>query len=356
VVLVVFNRPERAAEVFDVVRAVRPSTLLVVADGPRADHPDDRARCRAARAVVEAVDWPCEVVRNVSEANLGPDARVGSGLDWAFSLVDRAIVLEDDIVPDLSFFPWCAALLDRYEDRDDVMHVSGRNDLGRWGPSDADHLVVRRGSIYGWATWASAWRAVDHQLKAADDPATMPRLEELGVDPLVRRHLGLHLDAAADGRLAAWDCRWAAATVLADGWSVVPPVNLIRNSGFGHDASRTTWPGDLRAALPLGQAPAASPSGPLPEPDPDYDRCSLLVEILATYREPAMVARLARSRQVLVDATGAPDVEALHHLAPFDMIDESIELVHHLRDVGLVGESLDRLEAALAATVEGRAR
>jgi hypothetical protein len=355
VVLVVFNRPDRVAEVFDVVRAARPATLLVVADGPRTDHPDDPARCRAVRAVVERVDWPCEVVREVSDVNLGCDVRVRSGLDWAFSEVDRAIVLEDDIVPDPSFFRWCAAMLDRYDDRDDIMHVSGRNHLGRWGPSGADHLVVRRGSISGWATWAAAWRSVDHDLTSAGDPATMPRLVAQGVDPLLREHIALHLTAAAEGTLAAWDSRWVAATVLADGWAVVPPVNLIRNSGFGDDATRTTWPDDLRAALPCGQAPPALPVGPCPDPDPDYDRRSLLIEIMATYRQPAMVARLARSRQLLVDGAGAPDAEALHHLAPFDVLDESIAVVRHLRDVGMVGDSLDRLEATLVAAAEGPA-
>ena len=141
VVLVVFNRPDKAAETFNVVRAARPSTLLIVADGPRADHPDDPSRCRATRAVVDAVDWPCDVLREVSDEHLGCDPRVASGLDWAFSHVDSAIVLEDDIVPDPSFFPWCAAMLERYRDSPDIMHVSGRNDLGRSGPPGADHLV-----------------------------------------------------------------------------------------------------------------------------------------------------------------------------------------------------------------------
>ena len=309
VVLIVFNRPDHVAEVFDAVRAARPSTLLIVADGPRADHPDDLARCRAARAVVDHVDWPCEVLRNVSEDNLGCDLRVTSGLDWAFSHVERAIVLEDDIVPDPSFFPWCAAMLDRYRGSD-IMHISGRNDLGRWGPPDADHLVVRWGSVYGWATWASAWRSVDRDLTIAGEPGATTLLEAIGPDPLLQQHFRLHLAnhvaAVAENTQAAWDDTWRAAYILAGGWSVIPPVNLIRNCGFGDDATHTTYRDDLGAALTCGEAPSVDPSRPRPEPDPDYDRRCRLVEILATYREPAMVARLARSRQLLVDAAGRP--------------------------------------------------
>ena len=58
IVLTVFNRPEQTARVFDVVRAVQPATLLLVADGPRVDHPDDGARCEAVRRRYEGQNIP----------------------------------------------------------------------------------------------------------------------------------------------------------------------------------------------------------------------------------------------------------------------------------------------------------
>ena len=348
VVLVVFNRPERAAEVFAAIRAARPSTLLVVVDGPRAHVPDDEARTRAVRAVVDRVDWPCDVERNVSAVNLGCDARVRTGLDWAFSLVDRAIVLEDDLVPDPSFFPWCEAMLERYAETDDVMHVTGRNLLVRWGPPGVDHLLTRRGSVHGWATWASSWGAVDHDLAFARDPTVMDRVDELGLDPLVREHCALHLAAAAHGRLA-WDVSWSTARLLAGGWSVTSPVNLVTNRGFDAQATRTVHADDWRAELPRGAAPPVVPRAPRPEPDPEFDRLGLVAELLATYRDPAMVARLARFRGLLTDADGHADRAALHHLAAWDAPEESWRVVRHLRENGVMSPTLFALEPLLDA-------
>ncbi|MFN8027956.1 MAG: hypothetical protein U0W40_16805 [Acidimicrobiia bacterium] len=280
VVLTVFNRPEQTARVLAVLRQVRPATLLLVADGPRADQPEDALRCAEVRAIVDDVDWPCTVSRDFSDHNLGCDRRIVTGLDWAFSLVDRAIVLEDDIVPDPSFFPWCAAMLDRYGDAPDVLHVSGRNTLGRHGPPGVDHLVVRRGSGYGWATWADAWRAVDPTLGTTphDPAATIRRVDALGLDPLLRAHLLRTLTAAEAGTLGAWDCTWWASCALREGWAVAPPVNLVHNIGFGQGANRTVDGADFRA-LPVGVAPAVTTGAfGRPAPDPDYDRRSLLVE------------------------------------------------------------------------------
>jgi hypothetical protein len=353
VVMVVYNRPELTAQVFAAVGAARPPTLLVVADGPRADHPTDAARCRAVREIVDAVDWPCEVTRNVSEHNLGCDVRVETGLDWVFALVDRAIVFEDDVVAVPSFFPWCAAMLDRYDGVGDVMHVSGRNPVVRWGPAHVDHLLARRASVYGWATWASAWHAVDHELAIAHDPHAGALLDRLGLDPLVREHAAMHLRAARSGGLAAWDARWSTARILAGGWSVVAPVNLVDNRGFGEAATHTVFADDLRAALPCGDAPSLRPGDPRPEPDPAFERACIIVELLSTYRDPEMAARLARFPNLVVGPDGSPDLDARLHLAPWDAPDEALFLLRHLRAAGMVSPTLDDLERAFSRAVAG---
>src|SRR5690349_7316968 len=99
VVFLVFNRPETTRLVFDRIRQARPPILLVVADGPRPDKKGDDERCLAARSIIETVDWPCEVIRNYSDTNMGCRLRVSSGLDWVFSKVPEAIILEDDCLP-----------------------------------------------------------------------------------------------------------------------------------------------------------------------------------------------------------------------------------------------------------------
>src|SRR5438876_1571704 len=95
VALIIFNRPETTARVFAEIARARPSKLLLVADGPRLDHPEDVEKCAATRAIVERVNWPCEVLTNFSEANLGCKARVSGGIDWVFNQAEEAIILED---------------------------------------------------------------------------------------------------------------------------------------------------------------------------------------------------------------------------------------------------------------------
>ena len=114
VLLLFFNRPDTFGQVFEQVRLARPSWLFLYQDGPRGER--DMAGIEACRQIVsdENIDWECEVHRRYQEKNYGCDPSGYMSHKWAFSIVDKCIVLEDDVVPSQSFFPFCKEMLDRY--------------------------------------------------------------------------------------------------------------------------------------------------------------------------------------------------------------------------------------------------
>lgn len=88
----------------------------MAADGPRADHRGGEGeKVRAVRNyILSSIDWNCEVKTLFRDENLGCKRAVSSAIDWFFSHVEEGIILEDDCVPDQSFFPFCQELLERY--------------------------------------------------------------------------------------------------------------------------------------------------------------------------------------------------------------------------------------------------
>ena len=336
VILFVYRRPDLLTHTFERIRAARPAQLLIIADVPAdGDGGATDPQHRAALAIAGGVDWDCEVEWNIAEHHLGCSTRMRSGLDWAFTRVERAIIIEDDIVADPSFFPWCTAMLEVYSGDQRVMSVNGRNELVAWPAAGGDHLLARRGSIWGWATWRRAWQ---YPLEQTDRPTSTG-------NPLFDTHLRvLGIEVPAGLRLG-WDINWTLDIARAGGVSVVPPVNLVANIGFGGSATHTIAGDDLRGVLPVGSVPVPSSSARVEEPDDLYDRWSLLVELMASYRQPAAAARLAR----LSGRPGAPAIDdsLRHHLAPFADPDESVRVLSHLRHNGAAGTQLVALTAAM---------
>lgn len=252
VAFLVFNRPGVTERVFQAIRNARPSTLLVVADGPRPDRAGEAERCAAVRAIVDHVDWPCEVVRNYADVNLGCRKRVSSGIDWVFEQVEEAIILEDDCLPCPDFFPYCAELLDRYRHDERIMHISGSNlQLGRRRTSDS-YYFSKYPLIWGWATWRRAWRHYDVDL------ASWPAVRQSEAFPgifsgdLERDYYVRDFAAYHGGGPDTWDVQWTYACWCQGGLSITPEVNLISNIGFGADATHTTGDASPVANLATG--------------------------------------------------------------------------------------------------------
>ncbi len=248
---IIFRRPETTRRVVEAIAAARPPRLYVIADGPRT--PEEAAQCAAARAVVEqAITWECDVITDYADRNLGLKRRVSSGLDRVFAQEEQVIVLEDDCVPDPTFFRFCQELLERYRDEPRVMHIGGNNFLPQVRIPDS-YAFCRYPHIWGWATWRRAWQLYDVDMRAWTAAADKGPLLAPFTHPRERQFWQQMWDAVCAARIDTWDYQWTFACVSHGGLAIMPAVNLVSNIGFGQDASHTVYhdPRLMVAAAPM---------------------------------------------------------------------------------------------------------
>jgi len=252
VALLIFNRPAATEQVLKAIATARPSKLLVIADDPRPGRIDDQKNCAAARAIIDRVDWNCEVLKNYSDVNLGVGTRPATGLRWVFEQVEEAIIFEDDCVPHPTFFRYCEELLDKYRDDERVMHVSGDN----WNfcptPSPFSYLFSCYCYSCGWATWRRAFQHYDPEIKSWGELRNTPWLLDILGDPDAVEFWGGLFDKLYTEGIGrnGWDWPWLYACWAHRGLSILPSTNLITNIGFGADATHTTRIDDARAFVP----------------------------------------------------------------------------------------------------------
>ena len=241
VALIVFNRPRLTRAMFERVAAARPRTLFLIADGPRSDRAGEAQLCAEVRNIVSAVDWPCEVHRSFAEQNLGCRQRIVSGLDWLFEQVEEAIILEDDILPDTSFFRYCEEMLERYRDDHRVSMITGFNIGADEAKAAESYYFSALTHIWGWATWRRAWRHYDEHLTGWPEAKRSGALRRVFPASSARRYWTPILDGMYRGvGPNTWDYQWMLTNILRGSLSVTPSVNLIENVGFGADATHVT--------------------------------------------------------------------------------------------------------------------
>ncbi|MDB9315905.1 hypothetical protein PN462_22525 [Spirulina sp. CS-785/01] len=237
----IFNRPKTTERVFEAIRQAQPPKLFVIADSPRPDKPEDIDKCKAAKAIIDRVDWNCEVVKNYADQNLGCGRRISSGITWVFEQVEEAIFLEDDCLPNLDFFYFCEQMLDQYREDRRVMTISGSNLLGEWKSHIQSYHFSYYGGIWGWASWRRAWQYFDYQIKLWVDDEIRKRIRDvLASDTQFKTMEKIYWTTYNNSsNISWWAYQWGFAHLVQSGLFIVPAVNLIRNIGFSEDATHT---------------------------------------------------------------------------------------------------------------------
>jgi hypothetical protein len=239
VLLLTFNRLDTTKRVFNLVAQYRPAKLYLASDGPRAHVQDEPHKIEQIRQFLTGnIDWECEVKTLFRPTNLGCKLAVSEGISWFFEHEDCGIILEDDCLPDLSFFNFCAAMLAAYRDDARIMQISGTNFIGRYTPDPQySYFFSKYGGIWGWASWRRAWKHFDlspEKYRQAKASETLKGF--LGNAYAWRMSL---YEQVFEKNLDTWDYQWSFARAINSGLSIVPAVNLVSNIGFGRDASHT---------------------------------------------------------------------------------------------------------------------
>lgn len=239
VAFIIFKRPDTTAKVFEVIRQIKPPKLLVVADGPRADRPGEDKECAAVRAIIDRVDWDCEVLKNYADTNLGCRQRVASGIDWIFDTVEEAIIIEDDCLPDPTFFRFAEELLERYRYDPRVMSISGQNvQFGRQR-TDYSYYFSCYTHCWSWASWRRAWKHYDLDMKLWPEIRDGNFLTDILKDPRAVRVWTNAFQLCYEGKLNTWDFQWAFASFIQNGLNIISQTNLVSNIGHGAGGTHT---------------------------------------------------------------------------------------------------------------------
>jgi len=254
ILVMAFNRPDHLEVLLQRLREVKAQRLFIAIDGPREGRPEEVAKVQACRDLIDGIDWTEDVSTLIQDRNLGCGLGVSTAISWFFSNVERGIILEDDIIPVPSFFPYCSALLDRYEHDIRVFAISGCNFVpsNEQSRPELPYRFSQVPHIWGWATWRRSW--VKHSLDIAGWRSRLPiprLLSRVGYSVPSAVYWTSTFELLARKEVDTWDGQLVLAAMVDDQWTATSNVNLIENIGFGEGATHTLE--DRKDLQPLGE-------------------------------------------------------------------------------------------------------
>lgn len=237
VVLFAFNRPHLLKKHYEILQQLRPKKLFLVVDAAR-NGKDEAEEVEQCKSSFDEVSWECDVIKVFAAENMGCDSRIKSGLDYVFSQVEYAIILEDDCIPEISFFWFCRELLLKYKNEPIIKYIAGSNQIRNYKITDS-YIFTYNAWTWGWATWKRAWQEQidikanweDAKLQI-DSINTISQNEKKGMIQTLENHIIKNE--------MPWDYNFTISMLIKNGLSIVPRCNLIVNAGFSGNATHTT--------------------------------------------------------------------------------------------------------------------
>lgn len=240
VLLIFFSRPRQLGQVFEQVRTARPSRLYLYQDGPRLGRPGDADGIRRCREIVGDIDWECEVHTLFQPENVGCDPSEYVAQKWMFETEEMGIILEDDDVPSLSFFPFCKDLLEKYRHDERIDRICGMNNTGVSEHIDSSYLFANTGSVWGWATWKRVLDTWDPSYSWLDDePAVRQLRDACDTAREYKAFLNMARMHKATG-LPHYETVGGFALYAQSRLLVVPKYNLISNVGASGESTHSS--------------------------------------------------------------------------------------------------------------------
>lgn len=237
VVMFVFKRLESLDQIIGRIRTVKPQRMYILSDGPRNDQEKD-AVLAVRKKIDELIDWECQVIKNYATKNRGVYENIGLGAKWVFEREESAIFLEDDNLPETTFFEYCSELLEKYRDDSRILWVCGSNYLERYNAQDgASYVFTRHMLPCGWASWSDKFNEYyDGELELFKDNIVRKRVrteyenKKLYIQQS-RDALGeLHRKEKKE-KFNSWDYQMAVSIRENSVYGIAPCNNQIKNIG-----------------------------------------------------------------------------------------------------------------------------
>ena len=239
VLFITFRRPDTTKRVFERIRQAQPKRLYIAQNFPGSDNTEEIKKWNDVRAIIENIDWDCNVQRLYREHYLNAKTSISTAINWFFENEEEGIILEDDCLPHPTFFRFCEELLEKYRDDKRIAMISGDNfQFGR-KRTEYSYYFSRYTHIWGWASWRRAWVNNDVDMKLWPEIRDGGWLHDLLGDKKTVRYWRKIFENVYQGKIDTWDYQWMLSCWIQNGLTILPNINLVSNIGFGPDAVNT---------------------------------------------------------------------------------------------------------------------
>lgn len=232
ILFLTYKRFNTAKKVFEVIKKIKPKKLYFASNAPQKKE-DQIEKVEKVRSLLNEVNWKCRIIKVFHKKHLPVSQSIPKSISLFFKTEKEGIILEDDCLPSPDFFKFCQIMLKTYKNKN-INVICGSRFVK---PTNNKIYFSKYNHAWGWATWRDSWKKFDPKIKFWNKFKNSKRwLSEN--NSIEKNYWEKIFDLTYKKKINTWDYAWTASAWYHKQLSIIPPVNLINNIGFGPEA---TW-------------------------------------------------------------------------------------------------------------------
>ena len=233
VLLMTYRREGNTSKILNILKKYKVKNLYVFNDGLKfKSHSDDHKKTR--RLIIKNKK-NFNLVTIFPKRNLTQKFNLPFALKTVFKFYDKVIILEDDCIPNKSFFKFCEKLLYKYEKDSRICQISGNNFLNFKNfkrRNNDSYFFSKFTSSWGWATWKDKWiNYYDTDLKLWPQIKKEDWLNDILKNKIAKKFWLKNFNRRFQLLDDDWDRPWTLTNFVNSRLSIFPSKNLISNIG-----------------------------------------------------------------------------------------------------------------------------
>lgn len=241
ILLITFNRLEPTIRVIQEINNYSPKILYISSDAGRTTE-EKLIVSKIRKYISDNINNETQIKTLYQKENLGCKRAVTESLNWFFKHEDAGIILEDDCIPNKSFFEFMNINLVKFKKNENILSINGCN-FGYQSP-EGNAFITSYMNMWGWATWKRSADKIKYEISSKDIFQ-----KSINIYKFLRKcHKNSRLFIIyfywlirflRVKKIDTWDYYWHFYQFSNNKYSIVPGYNLISNIGFNQDATHT---------------------------------------------------------------------------------------------------------------------
>lgn len=239
VLILLYKKPKTTVQVINALKKVKPKLIYIAINIPPINkNKQDYIDYKKVLKLLDKIDWKCDLKIKKRKKHLSPYDSYKSAINWFFKNEKEGIILEDDTVPNKSFFTFCNQMLKKYRNNNRIALISGTSFYKKENLNKETYFFSNIPFMWGYATWKRTILGRDEKMK--NWPKNKKDVfNKITSDKFFIKYWSKMFNDLYNKKFIAYDFQMAYSNFKNKKLTIFPKKNLVKNIGFGNNATHT---------------------------------------------------------------------------------------------------------------------